>query len=224
MKLLSTSNTKLEKGSAFGYLTFGLSLAPHKLSGKNFCPHASAGCAAACLNTAGMGVFSNVQAARLKKSLMFIKNRPEFLSQLSKEITLAEKKVKKLQKLLAIRLNVLSDLPWENLGIIQKFPLVQFYDYTKNPLRMKNFLAGKFPPNYHLTFSRSEENQSSVEEIASLGGNVAVVFRNELPEKYLDKSVVNGDESDLRFLDKKSVVVGLSMKGKAKKDESGFVV
>lgn len=155
---------------------------------------------------------------------MFIKNRPEFLNQLSKEITLAEKKVKKLQKLLAIRLNVLSDLPWENLGIIQKFPLVQFYDYTKNPLRMKNFLAGKFPPNYHLTFSRSEENQSSVEEIASLGGNVAVVFRNELPEKYLDKSVVNGDESDLRFLDKKSVVVGLSMKGKAKKDESGFVV
>jgi hypothetical protein len=89
---------------------------------------------------------------------------------------------------------------------------------------MKNFLAGKFPSNYHLTFSRSEENQSSVEEIALLGGNIAVVFRNELPEKYLDKSVVNGDESDLRFLDKKSVVVGLSMKGKAKKDESGFVV
>ena len=36
--------------------------------------------------------------------------------------------------------------------------------------------------------------------------------------------VVNGDETDLRFLDKKGVVVGLIEKGMAKKDETGFVV
>ena len=35
--------------------------------------------------------------------------------------------------------------------------------------------------------------------------------------------VVNGDETDLRFLDKKGVVVGLIEKGRAKKDETGFV-
>jgi hypothetical protein len=36
--------------------------------------------------------------------------------------------------------------------------------------------------------------------------------------------VINGDETDLRFLDGKQKVVGLVEKGRAKKDESGFVV
>ena len=35
--------------------------------------------------------------------------------------------------------------------------------------------------------------------------------------------VVNGDENDLRFLDKSGVVVGLIEKGLAKKDKTGFV-
>ena len=36
--------------------------------------------------------------------------------------------------------------------------------------------------------------------------------------------VVNGDESDLRFLDGSGVVVGLYAKGTARHDDSGFVV
>jgi hypothetical protein len=68
MQLLSDSNTKIKKGEKLGWKTFGLSLAPHTISGKNLCPHASEGCALACLNTAGMGVFSNVQKARLEKT------------------------------------------------------------------------------------------------------------------------------------------------------------
>ena len=35
--------------------------------------------------------------------------------------------------------------------------------------------------------------------------------------------VLEFDESDLRFLDPKGVIVGLYAKGRAKKDESGFV-
>ena len=57
-----------------------------------------------------------------------------------------------------------------------------------------------------------------------MGGNVAVVFRNQLPKTWKGFEVVNGDDTDLRFLDKRGVVVGLIEKGKAKKDESGFVL
>jgi hypothetical protein len=36
--------------------------------------------------------------------------------------------------------------------------------------------------------------------------------------------VIDGTETDLRFLDPNNVVVGLKANGKAKKDVSGFVV
>lgn len=223
MKLLSTSNTKLQKGEKFGYLSFGLSLAPHKLSGKNFCPHASAGCIAACLNTAGMGRFDSVQNARVKKSLFFLEDRAAFLAQLENEIAAAGRKAKKLGKKISVRLNVVSDLPWHKLIDMGKFPEIQFMDYTPNAQRMIDYLHGKLPANYHLTFSRKENNQAQVEVIAAMGGNVAVVFAS-MPEKYLGNPVIDGDESDLRFLDDKGVIVGLKAKGKARKDESGFVV
>jgi hypothetical protein len=120
-------------------------------------------------------------------------------------------------------LNVLSDLPWHNLVDMNKHSDVMFYDYTPNPKRMIQFLNGELPKNYHLTFSRKEDNQQFVELIVSMGGNVAVVF-DELPQTYLGKKVINGDETDLRFLDEKGVIVGLKAKGDGKKDESGFVV
>lgn len=223
MKLLSTSNTKIAKGEKVGWLTFGLSLAPHTLSGKNFCPHASVGCAAACLNTAGMGRFANVQAARVAKSHFFINNRAEFVAQLEKEIIAARKVAVKKGMRLAIRLNIVSDLPWESIVDMKAFSGIQFYDYTPNPQRMIAFLRGELPANYHLTFSRKEDNQATVELIAKMGGNIAAVFA-AMPKKYLGKKVVDGDENDLRFLDKKGVIVGLKAKGKAKKDTTGFVI
>jgi hypothetical protein len=224
MKLLSTSNTKLKKGEKLGFVSFGLSLSPFNLSGKNFCPHASAGCAAACLNTAGMGIYKNVQAGRLKKSRWFIENRASFLAQLNKELELVNRRAAKGQKV-SVRLNVLSDLPWENLIDMSLYPLINFMDYTKNPKRMISFVRGELPANYHLTFSRSEENGSVAEMIAGMGGNVAVVFAGKvLPSAYFNRPVINGDETDLRFLDKAGSIVGLVAKGKAKKDSSGFVV
>jgi len=224
MKLLSPNNTKIKKGEKLGWLTLGLSLLPYNLSGKNFCSHASEGCAAACLNTSGMGVFSNVQEARLKKSRYFIEQKDAFLAQLKKEISLAIKNAKKKNMKLAVRLNVLSDLSWENLIDMKSFPEVTFYDYTPNPKRMTAFLSGELPENYHLTFSRKENNQSIVELMASMGGNIAAVFAGSLPSSYLGKPVVNGDDTDLRFLDPKGVIVGLVAKGKGKKDSSGFVL
>jgi hypothetical protein len=136
---------------------------------------------------------------------------------------------------LAVRLNVLSDIPWEKIfpQLFAEFQDVQFYDYTKNPKRATAFSLSRelmdytfFPNNYHLTFSRSESNGKEFSDIVSgTVCNVAVVFGSKvLPDSYAGRKVVNGDETDLRFLDDSKVIVGLYAKGKARKDDSGFVV
>lgn len=148
-----------------------------------------------------------------------------FSFQIEKEILAAKREAEKLNKKLAIRLNVLSDIVWEKIivrddkNIFQLYPEIQFYDYTKIAKRFQKEL----PNNYHLTFSRAESNQVDVEMAAKLGGNIAVVF-DKLPNYYLGKQVIDGDKNDLRFLDPKDSVVGLKAKGDAKKDKSGFVV
>lgn len=221
MKLLGKANTKTMKGEAYGYLTYILHLAPAMLSGYNACPKASIGCTLACLNTAGMGVFSNVQNARIRKTKMYFEQKAEFEALLIKDIEAAKRQAKKQNMKLAIRINGTSDLPALAIKMAKLFNDVQFYDYSKIA---KTFDRKDLPSNYNLTFSRSESNSIEVMSILEKGFNVAVVFANELPKTYLGYEVVSGDKSDLRFLDKKNVVVGLTTKAKAKKDESGFVV
>ena len=232
-KLLNNGNSKTSKGEELGYITYGLHLAPAKLSGYNVCSSASKGCASACLNTAGRGKFDMVQKARIAKTQKFFSDKNGFLWQLAKEIGNAIKLSAKKDMIPCFRLNLTSDLPWENLkveshgkklSLMEMFPDVQFYDYTKHFNRMEKYVRGEMPKNYHLTYSRSECNQKLVEIIAKLGGNIATVFRNELPKNWLGKEVIDGDLHDLRFLDKKKVIVGLVEKGLAKKDASGFVV
>jgi hypothetical protein len=229
MKLLTTANAKIRKGEKIGFKTFGIHLAPASLSGFNVCKDASLGCIDSCLNTAGMGAFSNVQLARIEKTRLFFKNKTIFLVILWEEVARAIRKASKQEMQACFRLNLTSDLPWEKIklngqSIFEAFPQVTFYDYTKSPERMTAFLAGEMPQNYHLTFSRSETNGAIAESILKSGGNVAMVFRKSLPSQYLGVKVVNGDETDLRFLDGAGKIVGLVEKGKAKKDESGFVI
>ena len=87
------------------------------------------------------------------------------------------------------------------------FPTVQFYDYTKIGSRFDKPL----PNNYYLTFSRSESNESEAMDILLRGFNIAWVF-NKVPTSYMGYKVINGDESDVRFLDKRGVIVGLKYK------------
>ncbi len=109
---------------------------------------------------------------------------------------------------------------FENHKIFELFPNVQFYDYTKHFKRMIKFLRGELPKNYHLTFSRNEANDK---EILRHGGNVAIVFRKNLPEKFMGQKVFNADKTDLRFKDPKNIIAGLYAKGKARYDDTGFV-
>ena len=234
MKYLTTENAKTTKGESLGYLTAILYLAPSYLSGRNVCSHASEGCIASCLNLAGMGAFGNVQDARVSKTKAFFANPKAFVEQLAEDIAAAHRKAEREDLELCVRLNGTSDLPWENLGgeagvcLMRRFPGIRFYDYSKNPARIRAFLAGRLPSNYSLTFSRSECNGETALELAKAGANVAVVFSSkkgeELPRKWGGRKVIDGDTHDLRFLDARGRVVGLRAKGPAKRDESGFVV
>ena len=226
MKLFTTGNPKLLKGEKKGYLSFVLHLAPANLSGYNTCAKATDGCKQACLNTAGRGgIFKKgestnvIQQARIRKTKLFFEQRDQFMADLESDIRAGIKQAEKMNMIPAFRLNGTSDLAWEKYGIIEKFPEVQFYDYTKIVGRKVSHLK-----NYHLTFSNADGNINDVLKAKSNGMNVAVVFRKELPATYLGRKVINGDETDLRFLDEKNVIVGLKAKGKAKKDPSGFVV
>ena len=128
----------------------------------------------------------------------------------------------------AVRLNGTSDLPWEKVFPMGDFPQVKFYDYTKNPVRMEKFTQGKMPANYHLTFSRSEENEKEALAILPTGGNVAAVFAvkkgQDLPKTWKGFEIIDGDLDDVRFTDPTGVIVGLRAKGDALKDKTGFVI
>jgi len=253
--LLGTKNVKTIKGEKMGFTTYIMYLAPAKQNdfNVNLCSHASKGCEASCLFKSGAARFNKIQLARINKSNYFIANKQRFLRQLYHEINYYKKIHNNMttdviynsngeiirNKKFAIRLNGSSDISFETLKIINNknifelFSDIQFYDYTKKPLRMvRNKML-----NYHLTFSRSETNNRDVLRVLNNGGNVAVVFGvkdvNNLPKMYLGHKVVNGDLNDLRFLDDKNVIVGLKYKNvvtkgnsnlNTNKFDSGFVV
>lgn len=225
MKLLTTQNYKTTKGEKKGVLTGILYLAPAKISGYEVCPRRSEGCTKACLYTAGMGAFSNVQQARINKTKLFFEDRDAFMDQLRKDIKALVRKARKLNMTPAVRLNGTSDIEWTRFPIMSEFSDIQFYDYTKVAIRLQ---ADK-PSNYDLTFSKNEANDKECIEALKLGTNVAIVFDTkkgeELPDTWNDFEVIDGDDTDLRFMDPKGgYVIGLRAKGKARKDTSGFVV
>lgn len=216
--LLTASNPKALKSLKYGWLTAVLHLLPHKLSGKDFCPFASPGCAEACLNSAGNPAYEKGKHnARYERSRFLIKHPQLFITMLMGDLAALVRNAEKLGVAPACRLNGTSDIIWEKKfpQIFEAFPMIQFYDYTKVPNRRP-------PDNYHLTFSRSEIN----EELArAQDHSIAIVFDGRKPETWWGRQVIDGDEHDLRFLDPARCIVALSPKGlKGKRDKSGFVI
>ena len=238
-KLLSiNADVKTIKGVKKGYITAIQYLSPYKDSGVNLCPNAkNAQCHEACLKSAGrMGMAFD---ARLNRTKLYLNNQVEYFNQLVKEINAFIKKAERKNLTPLIRLNGTSDIRWENVGfynegvyyrnIMERFEDVQFYDYTKIPNREKSINGGSpFPKNYDLTFSYSgakgfeKFNDRALRE----GWRVAVVFDKieNIPVTFHGRKVVSGDDTDIRHLDAKDVIVSLYAKGKARKDQSGFVV
>jgi hypothetical protein len=222
-------NAKTIKGNAHGFKTAILYLVPADMAGVNVCAMAElALCKAPCLNTAGRGAMSNVQMARLRKTLFFLQFEALAVDMIKRDIARYANECAKQGYTLLVRLNGTSDIRWENYGIIQAFPYIQFYDYTKLPNRKG------VPSNYDLTFSYSgaPQFQRFVEMAKGNGMRLAVVFRNRRivenmlsnGSQFLGLPVVDGDDTDIRHLDAHSTIVALYAKGKAKQDKSGFVV
>jgi hypothetical protein len=259
--LLTATNPKTDKGEAFGYWTFILHLAPAKLSGFEVCAKRTTGCSIACLNLAGhgglmkgvsrlsfddvsSGKLNDVQKCRIRRTRMFFTERAKFLALLVKDIRKAIKAAAKAGLIPVFRLNGTSDIRWERVSVVDAisgaafacimdmFPEIQFYDYTKIANRRN------LPANYHLTFSLADGNDGEAVAAIRNGMNVAAVFRDKqtvaryvaLGEFWIAHNgetasgiVRNGDESDLRFLDPAGSIMALYAKGNATKDASGFV-
>lgn len=228
-KLLSqpNSNPKVKKGNTkdSDYITTIMHLRPVST---RICPYQDiAKCKTACLNTAGLGgIIPSIQKSRQTKTDLFLNDRETFMTMLYKDIEKFVRFCEKKNKKPALRLNGTSDIQWETIkheGVtaFEKFPQVQFYDYTKIPTRKISHI-----PNYHLTWSYSEANQKYANYFDKLKYNIAVVFSSKtLPPMFKGLRVIDGDKTDMRFLDgNKRVVVGLKAKGKAKTDTSGFVI
>ena len=225
-KLLSTANPKIQKGTKLGYLTFILHLAPADLSGHEVCAKRTPGCTNSCLNRAGRGgmfktgeTTNAIQKARIRKTQYFFDNRMSFMLDLKRDIERAIGFAERKGLTPVFRLNGTSDLAWEKHDMIpgqnvfECFPNVQFYDYTKIVGRKTAGIA-----NYHLTFSRAENNDADVARAEQQGMNVVAVY-DQLP-----MGVFDADLTDLRFLDPQGARMGLKAKGPAKRDTTGFVI
>jgi hypothetical protein len=227
-KLLSngSSNAKTKKNDRPTKILY---MKPTEVEGKEMCPFATTGCRAACLNTAGMGVFSNVQESRYNRTLMYVREKKKFLEQIAKEVNGSAKFYARKGEEFAVRLNGTSDQPLVESLIKQEgiHKNAVFYDYTKHPTKPgQRYLASGH--RYVVTLSYSGENEKDCVDALHRGANCAVVFStkkdNVLPDSWNGFQVVDGDVRDDLMLDVSGVVLGLRAKGKAKKDTSGFVV
>jgi hypothetical protein len=228
------TNAKTVKGEKLGFYTGILYLAPSDISGFQVCPMAkAANCEKACLYTAGRGAFNSIQLARIAKTKSFFQDKNNFMLNLVKDIEKGIKKAAALNQELLIRLNGTSDIRWENEGftdfdgkvyanLMTRFPLVQFYDYTKIPNRKD------LPANYDLTFSYSgAASFDKYNKIAIKNQfRIAAVFRYkaDIPLIFQNMPVIGGDDSDVRHVEPQGHIVALYAKGKAIKDTSGFVL
>jgi len=238
-------SAKIEKGAKFNVLTYISYLAPSDMSGAvNVCPAASEGCRAACLFNSGRASFdSKVNAARISRTLFYAASRSHFSAVLFREIMTARKKAEKAGAKFAVRINGTSDISpkaFKVYGIdaLNFFPDVQFYDYTKVIGRVR----AAYGSNYNVTVSWVDGmTLSDMRSILEAGYSVAVPFADldkngrikvaksaRLPETFEGYRVIDGDISDLRYLDREyfeipngvGFVVGLRAKRTTKAAES----
>lgn len=213
--------TKHKKATAYHELTYSLYLAPAKLSGYEVCAKRNKECTSLCLNESGMNRMSMkdeaITKSRIAKTKLFFEHREFFMAWLIDEITTAHIKARTLGYKFSVRLNNTSDISpamfyvkrgVKSINILELFPAVQFYDYTKVLNRIE--LTKKYS-NYDLTFSYSGYNINECQLALESGVRVAVVFK-QVPSKFWGLKVIDGDAYDMRYHDKKNVIVGLKFK------------
>lgn len=215
------NSTKHEKAYTYNEMVYTLYLAPAKMSGYEVCPMRTEECTKLCLNESGrnrIDIHQNViNKSRIKKTKLFFEHREFFVSWMVAEIRQAKMKADILGYRFSIRLNNTSDISPESFymtidgvkkNVLELFPDVQFYDYTKVPKRIE--LTKKYP-NYDVTFSYNGTNLIQCLDMLENNVRVAMVF-NKVPETFFNYKVINGDEFDMRYYNEKNVIVGLKFK------------
>ena len=222
-------STKIVKGEAIKVLTTVLYLAPaNEARIVNTCPWATKACTAGCLgHTAGQMVFSTSKNSRIWKTILWKLCREEFYALLQFEIAAHERKARKANMIPAVRLDGTSDLGLAGL-IAPSNAGVTFYDYTKSLSRAVEQGGKRGLSNWHITFSRSGENDPECAAVLKSGGNVAAVFatedENDFPETFMGYPTLNADTTDARFLDEPGHVGCLTWKGPLANAAAPFAV
>ena len=226
------ANPKTNKNLEYGFLTASLALAPARVAGGfDMCTRWTKGCLSSCLFWQGRGRMKQTQDARINRTLRFQDDPESFINrELVPDLAALCRKAEQFGVAPAVRLNCLTDFPWEiyRRQLMDDFGHVQFYDYTKDEVRMAKFLDGEFPKNYDLTFSVSEQNLDWALTFLGLNQKVALVteqhFASDNPlQRWYTFPTTDGDKHDLTFLHRGPKVLLLRPKGTATKDETGFV-
>lgn len=222
--ILTAHSPKTAKGEKMGFLSAIAYLAPHTIATtKSVCPFSTPACRDACLNSSGTGGLPRQVNARKNRTELWRRDPDGFLAKVAMEIFDLSALAADAGVQLAVRINGTSDIFFEQYRtpngqtLMELFPSVQFYDYTKAPISVR----GPIPDNYHLTYSMAEHNAAEAAAYLKAGQSVAVVVPDDshkigwflLGDQEIN--VVDGDEHDLRFLDPPGSLVMLSPKGKA---------
>lgn len=228
------NSTKHEKAYKFKEMVYTIYFAPAKMSGYEVCPRRTEECTLLCLNESGRNKMdtkkNTINNSRIKKTKLFFEEREFLVRWIIDEIKNSKKKAESEGYRFSVRLNNTSDLNPETFyiddngtkrNLLQLFPDVQFYDYTKVGNRIN--LVEKYP-NYDITFSYSGHNMDECKFMLENGCRVAMVF-NKVPDEYMGYKVIDGDQYDMRYLDDKNVIVGLKFKRvRNKLTENKFVI
>lgn len=220
------SGTKTEKGEGLGYLTSVVYMSPAREAfapgdKRTLCPMATNACSAACLGAkAGRMIMQPVKRSRLWKATLYLGARDLWRELLRAEVERFERTAKSAGLAPVVRVDGSTDTG-EGARLVEAFPAVTFYDYSKVPTRA---LAHAGDASYRVTLSYSGQNGEDAGRVLTAGGNVAVVFSTAkgeaLPTEWRGARVIDGDVTDLRFLDPQGgYVVGLRFKqakGRAK--------
>ena len=215
-------SAKMMKSKRNGTITYCVYLAPANMSGYEVCP-CSQFCRKFCLNGSGVNRVeinavgaeeSRINKVRIKKTRLFFENKELFMRIMIHEIIKTRRYAEKHNMEFSVRLNGTSDISPEDfiiggLNILDLFPDVQFYDYTKVYARVH--LLEKYK-NYDLTYSYNGHNWGACKKFLERGGKVAVVFYNRemMPLGFGGYPVINANNYDMRYLDPASTIMGLT--------------
>jgi hypothetical protein len=228
------NSTKHEKAYKYQEMVYTIYFAPAKMSGYEVCPRRTPECTLLCLNESGRNKMdtkkNTINNSRIKKTKLFFEEREFLVRWIIDEIKSSKEKAEKNGYRFSVRLNNTSDISPEMFyiddngkkkNLVQLFPDVQFYDYTKVGNRIN--LLKKYP-NYDITFSYSGHNMDECKFMLKNGCRVAMVF-NKVPTEYMGYKVIDGDNYDMRYMDDKNVIVGLKYKRvRNKLTENKFVI